>query len=935
LSALSYTDPERRFLNILRKNIKHSSLLLLLVLLASCSTKKKGLLNRAYHNVTAKYNGYFNGRESQKEGVVALNKANKDNFEEILSIYPLGTKADAQSVYPQMDRAIEKASVVIKKHSMLIKGKEYCNWIDDSYLLIGKSHFYKRDLMASHEIFTYMVKQYKDKKSRYDGHLWLIRANIELLRFKDGEKEILLLEQDEKLPKKKKVELAVATAEYYIKQADYNMAIPKLEAALEVSKRGKQRNRMNYILGQLYQEKDDDRASEYFTKVIKRNTPYDMEFNARINRALMASAASGNLASIKKELKKMSRDDKNADYLDRIYFAMADIAKDEEDIPLAKKYLTRSIQASTNNPVQKAISYFTMADILFEERDYPDAAAYYDSSMTALPEEHKQFDRVKAQRDNLADLIKNLDIIAHQDSMILLSGMSDSEIDDIIADIIRGVVQEEEQAAVLALNEGANSQQQDQPRSIGGSGWYYYNQTAKSYGVQEFKNKWGERVLEDNWRRRNKQSTAISGEDDEFAGMDDSTATELKKTPEYYLQNVPRTEGAIDSAYIALEGALYNLGVIYKDQIGDLERSIESFQSYLERFPNGRYALETYYQLYLLGIQAGRPELSAKYKQKVISEYPDSDYAKILTDPTYLAKLEAMKGELARIYQRAYENYQEGEYELTLAGCDTALVAFEKDELVPKFDLLKAMAIGKTDRLIAYRRALEGVVAKYPATPEKDKAEELLGYVKEMMGEGPSKTEGAEAEKSGKEKGKGDEPEKGSKKGETGSKEKPGPEEKEKPKESEKPKEESETETEAAASDSIAAAEAAAALEYEFVETDKHFYLLVVTNPELDTRILQTSLSDFNGEFFSLERLSIKTAKLGREMNMVYVRGFKELKKCKDYFTAIEGNNEVLTELAPQDFKQFVISQPNFTKFFSDRNIERYETFFNENYTFE
>ena len=926
MSALSYTDPERRFLNALRKNIQHYSLLALLVLLASCSTKKKGLLNRAYHNVTAKYNGYFNGRESLKEGVATLNTANKDNFEEILSIYPLGTKADAQSVYPQMDRAIEKASVVIKKHSMLIKGKEYCNWIDDSYLLIGKSHFYKRDLMASHEIFTYMVKQYKDKKSRYDGHLWLIRANTELLRFKDGEKEILLLEQDEKLPKKKKIELAVATAEFYLKQADYNMAIPKMEAALEISKRGKQRNRMNYILGQLYQEKNDDRAGEYYTKVIKRNTPYDMEFNARINRALMASAASGDLASIKKELRKMSRDDKNSEYLDRIYFAMADIAKDEKDIPKAKEYLRKSIKASTSNPVQKAISYFTMADIYFDEREYPKSAMYFDSSMMSLPEEHRQYDRVKAQRDNLADLIKNLDIIAYQDSMILLSGMSDAEIDDIIAEIIQGVIEEEELAAALALNEGANSQQREQPRTIGGTGWYYYNQSAKSYGVQEFKNKWGERVLEDNWRRRNKQSTAAA-EDDEFAGMDDSTATELKKTPEYYLQNVPRTEGAIDSAYLALEGALYNLGVIYKDQIGDLERSIESFQSYLERFPNGRYALETYYQLYLLGIQAGRPELSAKYKQKVISEYPDSDYAKILTDPTYLAKLEAMKGELARIYNRAYDNYQEGEYELTLAGCDTALLAFDKDELVPKFDLLKAMAIGKTDRLIVYRRALEGVVEKYPATPEKDKAEELLGYVKEMMGEGASKEKEGIKEGSGK----AEQPEKGGVKGEKGSKEKSGSKEKEKPKESEKPNEESETEV----SSSDSTAEETPALEYEFVESDKHFYLIVITNPEVDTRMLQTNLSDFNGVFFSLERLSIKTAKLGREMNMVYVRGFKEIKKCKDYYTAIKDNNEVFAELPPQDFKQFIISQPNFTKFFSDRNIERYESFFNENYSFE
>ena len=918
-------------MRILTINIRHFIPLVLLVLLAGCSTKKKGILNRAYHNVTAKYNGYFNGRESQKEGVAALHQANQDNFEEILSIYPLGTKENAQSVYPQMDRAIEKASVVIKKHSMLIKGKEYCNWIDDSYLLIGKSHFYKRDLMAAHEIFTYMVKQYQDKKSRYDGHIWLIRANTELLRFKDGEKEINMLEQDENLPKKKKVEVAVASAEFYLKQADYNMAIPKLENAIKLSKRGKRKTRMNYILGQLYQEKNDDRAGEYFTNVIKRNAPYDMEFNARINRALMASASSGDIEGIKKELKKMARDDKNTDYLDRIYFAMADIAKDEGDIDGAKELLNKSIRASTTNATQKAISYFTMADILFDEREYPGAALYYDSSVSVLPEAHKEYDRVKQKRDNLADLIKNLDIIAYQDSMIQLSGMSDAELDAIVADIIQAVIEEEERAAELARNEGANSQPVDQPRSIGGSGWYFYNQTSKSYGKQEFKNKWGERPNEDNWRRQNKESV-LANEDDELAGLDDSTATELKKTPEFYLKNVPRTEGAIDSAHMALEGALYNLGVIYKDKIGDLERSIESFEAYLEKYKRGRYTLETYYQLYLLGIQTGRTELSAKYKQKVISEYPDSDYAKILTDPTYLAKLEAMKGELARMYNRAYDNYNEGEYELTLAGCDTALAAFQKEELIPKFALLRAMAVGKTDRLLTYRRALEGVVETYPATPEKDKAEELLGYVKMLMGEGPSQEKESDSgDKQGTEKGDKEKPEIGEK-GEKGDKEKPG----EKPSEEGEVQEQTEVvpESQSAQQEQIEEEERAS-MAYEYVEAHKHFYVIVVSDPEIDTRPLQAKLSDFNAEFFSLERLSIKTAKLGRDMNMVYVRGFKETAKCKDYFTAAKNNTELFEDLDPQDYKEFIISQPNFTKFFSDRDIERYETFFNENYSFE
>lgn len=889
----------------------------MLLLLVSCSTKKKSVFNRAYHNVTAKYNGYWNGREAQREALKTLNKNNKDNFEEVLRVYPIGTKEDRRSVYPQMDKAIDKAGVVIQKHSMLIKNKEYCNWIDDSYLLIGKSHFYKGDYMAGLEIFTYMQKQYQDKLSRYDAALWSIRTNTELLRYKTGEEEILKLEADKNFPKKKKgAELATVTADFFLSQADYNQAIPKLEQAIKLSKKGKMKTRMTYILGQLYQEKNDDsKAAEMYTKVIKRNAPYEMEFNARINRALMASEESGQLADIKKELKKMARDDKNVDYLDRIYFALADIAMDEDDKPLALDYLNKSIRANTTNPTQKAISYYTVGDIHFDDREYAKAAAYYDSSVTVLPMEHKQYERVKAKRDNLADLVKNLNVIAYQDSMIRLSDMSDSELDAVIADLIAEVIAEEERLAQVTENFGANSPQNtntNRSNNTGGT-WYFYNQTSISYGLQEFREKWGDRKLEDNWRRQNKQ-TVISGEEENAALPTDSASLSALKDPETYRSNVPRTAGAIDSAHATLEGALYNLGVIYKDKIGDLEKSIEAFENYLERYPNGRYKLETFYQLHLLGKASGNVELAEGYKQKIISMYPDSDYAKILTDPTYLAKLEALKGELGRMYERAYQNYLDAEYELTFAGCDSALIAFEKEDLIPKFGLLRAMAIGKTDRLIAYRRALEDVVATYPGTPEKVRAEELLGYVKGLMGEGPSSEESGEGGGASKgEKGKG-EPKGGSEKGmkEAG---------KEKSKEA-VPEESNNSEESESEEPEL----------YTFNFDTTHYYLLVIGKEGLDGNIIKSALSDFNNEAYSIERLKVKSAKLGRDKDMFYVTGFKQTAKCMDYYENLKSKPELFEGVEPSELNQFIISNQNFTAFFRDKNLETYGSFFETNY---
>ena len=71
---------------------KYFFVLSTLVLLGACKTTKNKFLNRSYHNTTTRYNWYFNANESFKSGVKKLETEHKDDFNELLKIYPLEQK---------------------------------------------------------------------------------------------------------------------------------------------------------------------------------------------------------------------------------------------------------------------------------------------------------------------------------------------------------------------------------------------------------------------------------------------------------------------------------------------------------------------------------------------------------------------------------------------------------------------------------------------------------------------------------------------------------------------------------------------------------------------------------------------------------------------------------------------------------------------------
>ncbi|MFP4469956.1 MAG: tetratricopeptide repeat protein, partial [Bacteroidales bacterium] len=553
-------NPTKKIIRFLNPGAGLVLLVLLVSILSSCSTKKNSFTRRVYHNLTAHYNAYWNGNESFEEGVRTIEEDVKDNYTTVLPVFKYGSEQDAQSIYPNMDRAIEKASKVIQRHSMYFKRKEWVRWIDDSYMLIGKAYFYKKEFSSARRTFEFITNRFSKEDSRFEAELWLARTYNQSGEFEKAESVLDNLNssiRNGEAPSDIEKDFTRIYANFHILQQEYAEAIEYLQRAIELNRRKKDLNRLRFILAQIYQELGDlQAAAKLYNQVIRKNPPYEMAFNARINLAKTYDAKSSNRSAIVKELNKMLKDSKNEEYRDQIYFALAEIYLKDKQEDQSIEYLTLSVASSMDNDFQKSISSLRLADIYFTHSDYSRAQAYYDTAMQFLPPEFPNYEELTKKTSVLTELITNLQTIQVQDSLQSLAQMPETERNAIIDELIKKIAEEEarlaeeerERQRTLSMLEQTNRQQNRDIQQSGG--WYFYNPSAVSFGYTEFQKKWGRRKLEDLWRLSNKQIIPEFGDEveDELAAADslgsDSTAvvvTDPKKR-EFYLQYLPLTE---------------------------------------------------------------------------------------------------------------------------------------------------------------------------------------------------------------------------------------------------------------------------------------------------------------------------------------------------------------------------------------------------------
>jgi tetratricopeptide (TPR) repeat protein len=388
------------------KHILTYGLILTLLLAASCSTEKNTSMTRAYHNLTARYNIFFNGNESFKKGLNRIEDTYDNDFTHILPIFLFSDESMASSIAPDMDRTIQKATKVITLHSITAKPEfkdgpqsqkdkdfyaqnEFNKHVPSNYLLMGKAYLYKHDLHLALETFKFVLSEYPYDDVIYEAQVWRARTHILLKEYMEAEDILEVLTGTVEFPQKLRSDLYATVADLYMQQGEYERAIEPLTRALEGVRNKEQQIRYTYIVAQLHQEAGDPAlASEYYRKVIKMNPPYEFSFNARINQASVFMAGSDNAKEIKDELRKMLKDDKNAEFKDQIYYAQGNVAFREGNIDEAIGLYKLSSAVSTSNTQQKTTTCLKLADIYYERQNYEMADSYYDSAAVYLTDEY-------------------------------------------------------------------------------------------------------------------------------------------------------------------------------------------------------------------------------------------------------------------------------------------------------------------------------------------------------------------------------------------------------------------------------------------------------------------------------------------------------------------------------------------------------------------
>ena len=731
------------------------------MLLIGCSTEKNTIINRTYHSTTAKYNGYWNARELLRVGLNDYNNNIKEDYYTILPIDILPSEEDAINLYPVLDTAISKCTNVISKHSMPTASKpskkktEYAKWIDQNWLLVGKANFYKRDYVKALDNFEFVRKFYVNRPSTYEGLLWKAKCQIELGEISEARRSIQILEDNYKsflaqktnrsksaksrgadelpeFPHHLHLEMHKTKAQLYLIDDEIIKGIEELQIALIYCKKKEEKARINFIIGQLLQVDNNETARDYFTETIRLNAPFEMSFHAKINRALAGGKSPD---EILKELNKMTKEEKYLEYKDQIYFAMANVELSRNNLVDAKRCLTQSTYFSINNPRQKGISYEKLGDISFSEKKYVYAQKYFDSAAQVIPENYPSAQLIRSKANNLSKLVENVDIVTFEDSVQRIAKMSEKDRDRFLKDLLKQLKEEEKlrkEKEAQRAEELRELQKQLALQNQGtGSKWYWNNLKTIEDGFMEFRNIWGIRENEDDWRRSNKipsvDFSEINPDDSSNVNSKDTKSID-KLTIEDLLVQIPLTDSALAESNERLLSSLYNAGIIYKDQLNEIEMSKVQFQRVIDHGIENIHNVLSAFQLYK--IYEVEPSKSNIYKTYILTNFPESDYANYLRDPDYFIKKKELEAFELNNFTQSIIDFEEGQFYKVIQSCDQVITQQKHNKYRVEYMILKAMTMGKINAdKNTLLPVLELVIQDYPESELATKAKEWIGYL--------------------------------------------------------------------------------------------------------------------------------------------------------------------------------------------------------------
>ncbi len=746
--------------------------LVLLVLLVSCTSTKNTSGTRWYHSFNTRYNVYFNGKQAYDQAWKSQLESHQDNFTEMIYMYPVSAlPKDKQTTGGSFDLPIEKSVKAIKQHSIQSKpakkqGRrndpkyqefmsrtEYNPFLHNAWMLMAKSQFHNGDFLEAASSFSYIARLYSSQPEiATEAKIWHARAYAELdWYYEAGDKLAKIDSVTLNKHKDLKNLWTSAKADLLVKEKEYESAVPYLQGAIKSEKNKLQKEREKYLLGQVYTSLgENDLAYKTFGQISSARAPYVLEFSAKIRQTEVYPG--GNTIKAIKDLQKMTKSVKNKDYLDQVYYAMGNIYMTEPDTVKAVESYELGVEKSTRHGIDKALNQIKLGDIYFQQRDYVKAQPNYSEALGQLKKGDEAYPRVSKRSEVLDELLIYHEAVVLQDSLLRLSEMTEEEQLAIVNKIIEELKKKEEEERKKAERDEFLAEQEanraaSRP-SMGTGGvvappqeagaFYFYSPQLVAAGKNDFQQKWGRRKLEDNWRRRDKSSQLFDsdlgdelteedlaglpedelpeGAEEGAEGMPEEPAIELSTDPydpEYYLQQIPKTEEEKQAAHLIIADGLYNMGVIYKDKLEDFDLALETFDTLDTRYPQNEHKLEAYYHTYMIYFRLGNMEMANLYKQKIRAEFPESKYAIAMADPDYEYNLKMMYVVQDSLYQASYDAYLVGDVNTMRDNYTLVKEKYPQSKLMPKFIFLNALSYVQTGDANLFKEGLKELIDNY------------------------------------------------------------------------------------------------------------------------------------------------------------------------------------------------------------------------------
>jgi tetratricopeptide (TPR) repeat protein len=710
------------------------------LLFASCSQESNGRFSKAYHNTTARFNAYFLAKEKMKEIEAAVLQKTENDYNKILDLYPTYDTNFAKTLRPMFDECIKKSSLVIQWH-------KNSKWLDNSYILIGRCRLYALDYTNAAGTFKYINAKGTDENDKHEALILLMRTYIETKDFVNAQLVKEYLESEllgEKLNNDNIRDYALTKALLHQIFGEYEKEAEQLEIALPKIKVKDQKSRVLFILAQIYQlYGQDEKSHEKYQLVLKNNPTYELSFFTKLYMAQVTSLSSNSdTKKIYKYFKKLLKDEKNKEYKDKMYYEMGKFELKQNNIPKGLEYLNLSVQEDLS-PVQKAYSYLKIGEVYYEKmKNFKTAQLYYDSCLATLPKNNIKYNDIKKRALILNEFVEQFTIVQLQDSLLKLSKLSKPDIDvfldkyiadDIVkqkekyeADIKRKKLKEEKKEENIASNNTPVF-------GDGSTKWYFYNAQTLASSKIEFAKKWGQRTLEDDWRRSSKANSTNDNEEvvnDKKEDKDKKTAKEeFKPIPldkDKLFKTIPFDEESRDSATYKSAEASFKLGRIYKTKLKEKENAFETYNNHLTKYPDNKRHVEVMYTLYLMYNEYKDKENELKMKERILNEFPNSMYAKLIKNPNFLVENKQINEQVKNNYRSIFLQYEANNYGIADTMINEALIQYPENEIEDKYILLKAIIKGKQKKYPEYKIALNEFIENYKSSASIKYAKQLL-----------------------------------------------------------------------------------------------------------------------------------------------------------------------------------------------------------------